>query len=492
MLCRRAVAASVRARFLFVLLPLVVAGLLALAGCDDNATPPGATSVLLAADDNGDLYTIDPASGASTLVKDVWTLDTTDTQVNVGRVGGMAFDPTTQRLIVGVDGQAASCPGCIYAVNLATGQAVLINDQDLAQVDGLARRPGDGAVIALEAWDGVLIHDIDPLTGAVSTLPSANYDLCCEGLGFTFASDGTPYAAGGNPGSGIELNTLDSTDLSVSTVVATATDQGFPTALSSNEIINSMAMAPDGMLYGILEDAGATYLVVIDPGAGSPTVTYRATLPVHLDGLTTLSMAALNVSAPASQTGAIGGHPFTVVAGAISQSSPNQPLTVGPGGATLLFDQPTTQLLTPDDVNIAIVGSVLDGGFVAPAAMGQANGDFSNSLGAKTTRSGTNFTWELYWGVDGTPDETGAFAAPTSPDGVLYFTVDIHNDAASLPGTFTLWGLENSTPTQCTGAVYSIAAPNWGPATGNRVQVQLKSTRIESVIISEALEPNGC
>ena len=136
------------------------------------------------------------------------------------------------------------------------------------------------------------------------------------------------------------------------------------------------------------------------------------------------------------------------------------------------------------------------GGGVGTLAFG-SGADFSGGLGAATTHMpGGAYNYGLSWGVtaapDQTPDEIGAYANPTGPDGTLYFTVDLHNVTAAAGANFTLWQLDNASPTQCSPSeIYNGAPPVWSPGTGTRVGVGLRSATILNVAIGNAIE-NGC
>jgi hypothetical protein len=410
----------------------VVTWLATLAGHMDALAmvPLPATAVLLAADVNGDIYRINPANGAITVVRDVWEHDENGDPVDIGRVGGMVFDPRSGRMLAGIDWQAATCGGCVYTIDMARGQAVLLNGADLYDVADLARRPSDGSVIVTSYSDGTDFNWIDPITGAVTLINQYSNNGCCDGRGIVFGADGTPYVAG-VLGEGIDWYTLDPANLALEVTADSVTYQGFPAVLSADEWLNSLAMWPDGSIYGIMEDGAAVYLVTVDPVPGAPVVTWRATLPKLLDGLTVLPLSLASVKLP-TQTGTIGGLTFTVVEGAISQSGPNQPLTSVGGPATLLFDAPVSTLVTtPEQVGLHATGTLNDGGSFTALAFGAVSGVFANGLASRIQRNGTAIDYAFLYLMGGIPvtDDTGTLTG--SLTGTVHLSTDLQNNAGN-------------------------------------------------------------
>ena len=121
------------------------------AGCsDDNTANPAPEQkqpepvTLLAANRNGNVYTVNETTGASTLFLDTWTDDSQGGTMDVGVVSSMVYVATTQKWWMGTGGQA-SCKGCISTLDPETGEASVLStdggqDHGIG-VSGLAIHP---------------------------------------------------------------------------------------------------------------------------------------------------------------------------------------------------------------------------------------------------------------------------------------------------------------------------------------------------------------
>jgi hypothetical protein len=465
---------------------------LPLAGCSsggDSGGTPGTqdkkiTSVLIAADESGDIFRINPASGAITLMGGAGGAAPPP---DVGPITGMAFDPGTGRMIAATGAGSTACAGCIYALDPATGRATILNDSSFSPDDigDLAWDYAEGAAVFTYPWDGTIYGDIDPITGDVYNDGVDPGSSCCNGYGLAFANDGTLYVTTGD-----ELYSLDPASDFAETLVGTYTYQGFPAAPSGSESLNSMTMGADGKLYAIMVDGASTSLVTVDPVPGAPVVTWQVDLPRLLDGLVALSTSALQ-AVPLAQFGRIGGLTFKVIEGAITQAGPDQPITSTGGPATILFDDPIASFAFPDPDKLGVTAQVVmtDGGSVATTAFGDAGNLLAGGLSSRLERAGTSIAYEFRFGGTLNDDDFGTFAPdPADPAGVLYLTGDFFNDqlpAYSSSGSgMAIWHPEDADPTDSyLNTVHAYDEAYQGD--GDRLGLTFQGVTIQDVTVSD-------
>lgn len=130
----------------------------------------GVTATIQLPPDNfapGDLVTIDPLTGVATLVGSLGLDDLTDEGPTLADI---AFDPTTGVLY----GWRARRSGDLYTVDLATGAATLVGQSGLSNTNGqgLTFGPGGNLYYAGEGTQG-LLRTIDKSTG----LPTGSIQL---------------------------------------------------------------------------------------------------------------------------------------------------------------------------------------------------------------------------------------------------------------------------------------------------------------------------
>lgn len=245
------------------------------------ATPAPSSQILIAADREGEIYAVDPATGADTLLLDTF-ISVTRGGGDVGVISAMIYDPVRDELLAGTGGEAV-CEGCISIVETATGETDTLWDLsvDLHAVPDLAIRPADGVFLVHEA-DGSGLYGIDPMTGVVAEINPATPDQ--SGNGLTFAVDGTLYLA-----SNEDLYTVDPVT-GDATLVASCTYTGFPAFVGASQTIGSLTTrAEDGTVFGILKDGGGvggggpTFLVTVN--LATAEITHVGQNTQKLDGL---------------------------------------------------------------------------------------------------------------------------------------------------------------------------------------------------------------
>ena len=108
-------------------LPSVTLCVLALipliAACGSDSTGPDdelPIVTLVAADRNGDIYTINETTGSETFVINTTTQNSTGAMVDVGVVSSMLYVPSTELWWLGTGGNG-ECDGCIQTLDPATG-----------------------------------------------------------------------------------------------------------------------------------------------------------------------------------------------------------------------------------------------------------------------------------------------------------------------------------------------------------------------------------
>jgi hypothetical protein len=253
--------------------------LVLISGCsDDDPTPtqpkstPSGPETLVAADKNGDIYTVSTSTGADVLRIDTST-DNAGTQVEVGKVSSMVYVPSMSRWLVGTGGNA-QCGGCIQLLNAATGvMTTLSSGEGYSGISGLAINPNTGKIYSF-ASDTITgpLWEVSPSDGTFTEV-SANVETGgSSGNGTTF-SGGILYHIGAD-----ELWSVNPTS-GASTMIATLTFSGFPTFQGSPQPIGSLTTrASDGAVFGILKDGGGsssgaivTYLVRVNVSTGNVT-----------------------------------------------------------------------------------------------------------------------------------------------------------------------------------------------------------------------------
>lgn len=241
-----------------------------LAACGSDSTGPdddGPPMTLVAADRDGNVYTINETTGAETLIIPTTTPDATGAMVDVGVVSSMLWVEATQLWWLGTGGRNAECEGCIQTLNPTTGVATTLRvDASFGSgVSGLAIHPTTGAIYSFESDGTDDMYEVDPTTGVFSVLHSG-LNMDNGGTGTTFTSDGTIYVAPRG-----ELYTVD-IDTGVPTLIGATTYTGFPAFTQSSQTIGSMATRPsDDVVFGILKDGG-------NSGTLQPTFLVRVNL----------------------------------------------------------------------------------------------------------------------------------------------------------------------------------------------------------------------
>ena len=265
---------------------LIASICLAAVGCSDddeptrtNDTPDPGPVTLIAADRAGDLYSVDAATGAETLLRSTSAAGGRGDEIGV--VSALVYVPTNGTLLAGMGGNSV-CPGCLMTIDPDTGVATMLSFPDVSEgIPGLAIRESDDALFFGEG-DGSKFYQGNPVTGTHTEIGT---DVAASsGRGLTFAADGTLYMAGHESLYEVDADAGTSVELGELTLI------GFSTPPPTNFSIGSMTTRPsDGAILGILKidggsgGSGPTHLVRVDPSA--VTATNLGQHGVKLDGL---------------------------------------------------------------------------------------------------------------------------------------------------------------------------------------------------------------
>jgi hypothetical protein len=246
--------------------------ILTLAACGSDSTAPEEELepvTLVAADRDGNIYTINQTTGAETLILNTTTQSSTGSMVDVGVVSSMLWVESTGKWWLGTGGNA-ECGGCIQTLDLATGVATMLSQPGPNGISGLAIHPTTGEIYTWESDSTNELYELDPVTGALTPV-FGGLSLDSGGTGTTFSLDGTLYVAAYRVLATINLTTGATNETSMSYT-------GFPTFVNSSQTIGSMATRPsDGTVFGLLKDGGRsgtlqpTYLVTINLTTGEVT-----------------------------------------------------------------------------------------------------------------------------------------------------------------------------------------------------------------------------
>ncbi len=220
-------------------------------------TGPGVNYVLIAADDSGGIWQIDPTDGTRTLV----------TQTGLTHIGSMAYDPGTVTIYAGTGG-SDPCKGCLYSVNLRTGATqFILRAHDFAiGYESMTVRPSDGTLLAYES-DGNTLSSLDPVTATPTFI---GYPPCCRAHGMTFDGSGALYYA--DPATLYLLNPDTGGNTSVGAFNLTG--------LANSTFISMATRISDGQIF-VINDAGE--FATLDQGTREAV--FIATLDTPMDAL---------------------------------------------------------------------------------------------------------------------------------------------------------------------------------------------------------------
>jgi len=151
-----------------------VFALLVFSACSDDdqsptAPPPSIPETLVAADEKGEIYTVNASTGADILLFDTST-DISGTLVDLGKVSSMVYSTAASRWLSGTGG-TSQCGGCIQLLDTATGVATTIGAGVGDGISGLAINPSNGKIYTFssDATTGPM-WEIDPADGSFTEL----------------------------------------------------------------------------------------------------------------------------------------------------------------------------------------------------------------------------------------------------------------------------------------------------------------------------------
>jgi hypothetical protein len=215
------------------------------------------------------LYTVNPATGASTVVGSIgfWRVSAMDVSAD-GTIYATGRNPSTGRHV-------------LLTIDPATGAGTEIGRTFIETlgfgdtIADIAFRPSDGVLFAyLEARDG--LGRINLSTGAATALGYTEVDGCC-GNGMAFAPDGRLLLA-----DEWELYVLNQTT-GLASVVAL---MGYPFPDREFPRISSMKFRPEtNELFGFMKSDLGTFLVRVDSTTAVVTLIGNTAVP-GLDAIT--------------------------------------------------------------------------------------------------------------------------------------------------------------------------------------------------------------
>ena len=231
-------------------------------GPGDGTNPP--VDVTLVATDRagGDVYTVNAATGAETLLIDTWVESAPRAPEGLGRISSMVYVSATSKWWLGSGGEG-NCSGCVLTLDPESGEASVLSspagDHHGGGVSGLAIHPDNGRIFTFCSDCGESFFEIDPATGEWTRLDDA-VGTGNRGNGTTFSNDGRLFVVTDE-----HLFEVDYNDSSVDDL-GELTYTGFPTFDGNRQPIVSMTTRPsDGAVFGILLDGG---------GQGEPGTSY--------------------------------------------------------------------------------------------------------------------------------------------------------------------------------------------------------------------------
>ena len=216
------------------------------------------------------LYTIDPATGAGTVVGPIGFA-----------VTGLAVHPSTGVLYGSTTNNSAASPGSLITINKATGQGTLVGSFGASgQTHGRSHlHVGRHALRLARSRYRQPVH-VNLATGAGTQVGTSGLDTFGSGLAAN-ASNILYYAGDGNRGRFYTINRATGAPTQI-----TATMSGGSSPDDSS--ISALAFSPGGVLYGVVLDtkpaAKPTVLVTINPANGVITDIVRAStssMPSH-------------------------------------------------------------------------------------------------------------------------------------------------------------------------------------------------------------------
>ncbi len=232
---------------------------------------------LIVADSNGDIWELDPATGAETFLCDTFQIEGLDPG-QVGRISSMVFNTRRNKIWMGQNSNDSR--GILWELDETTGQATVAGGTDVFY-PGLTQQLNTirGVVNAGEGFG--FIYDIDATTGDIDAGPDVTGVDDFRGLGVTSTDTGAFYLAADQT-----LYTVNSLNGEAQTV-GPLTPVGFPVESPSSRFrINSMTMVGD-IAYGLVrnggESSGDTQFCRIDLDTG--VMLYISTTSRIFDGL---------------------------------------------------------------------------------------------------------------------------------------------------------------------------------------------------------------
>jgi len=266
---------------------------LILAACGGGGSTP-APYALVAFDHRGDFYSINPADGTVDLIHDTYyQLLPSDPKLELKQVSSCLYNTLTGEIWMGPGGLGASvCGGCIYRLDMKTGEAIRLADSGadgLDAVPGMAMGPF-GRIFAPQyahgqEGDGGGLFQIDNVSGSAS-IANGLWPIAI-GNGMTFDGQGVLFVAGDE-----KLYFVNPEDVAVE--LGRQVRTGFPFPEGTRGDIISMATRPtDGKIFCIFKEGagrgggggsgGVTHLATVD--TATLTVTHVVRLPLVMDGL---------------------------------------------------------------------------------------------------------------------------------------------------------------------------------------------------------------
>lgn len=216
---------------------------------------------------DGNLYTLDPLTGAATLVGPL--VDAADSPYGLT---GLAFDPVSGVLYGSTANASPTAPGSLVTVDPATALVTLIGDfAGIASTMSDITFISDGTLYGLAAADQHQLYTIDPATGIVTLVGPAG-GLSHFGGGSLAARPGdnvlfaTPNSSTDPPGDLVIVSAADGSQ----TLVAALS--GAPLVDGTSIVIGAADFSSAGVLFGVnIDRNGLSHLVTINTATAGVT-----------------------------------------------------------------------------------------------------------------------------------------------------------------------------------------------------------------------------
>ena len=238
----------------------------------------------------GSLYTLDPTTGAATLVGAL-----VDSAGAAYALTALDYDPISNTLYGGTSNTSPTARSNLVTVNPLTGLVTVIGAYGIPSTMADFDFSAGGILYGWESAGSHQLFTINAVTGAATLVPGSPAFGGFGGGGLAFDSSGTLYATpDGNTNPPGTLRTVDPLNGSFLTTVVLS---GSP--INGSNAINGLDGSLAGLLYGINDDFGGAqlaHLVTIDKVTGAIT----SIGSTGINGLDAIALIEIEIPEPAT------------------------------------------------------------------------------------------------------------------------------------------------------------------------------------------------